>query len=138
MADAGVVAARPSQRYAEGVAREDWSDDPAQRAVLRELDRIHDALADAPRSGLLDRLFGRDGGKTTDGLYLWGGVGRGKTFLIDLFYAGLPLPESKPGRGVRNGKQIGRAHRFLRGVHEQIGRAHVCTPVPNAPLVCRL
>src|SRR3546814_9268718 len=74
MADAGVVAARPSQRYAEGVAREDWSDDPAQRAVLRELDRIHDALADAPRSGLLDRLFGRDGGKTTDGLYLWGGV----------------------------------------------------------------
>src|SRR3546814_2325151 len=100
MADAGVVAARPSQRYAEGVAREDWSDDPAQRAVLRELDRIHDALADAPRSGLLDRLFGRDGGKTTDGLYLWGGVGRGKTFLIDLFYAGLPLPESKPGSGV--------------------------------------
>src|SRR3546814_15316730 len=117
MADAGVVAARPSQRYAEGVAREDWSDDPAQRAVLRELDRIHDALVDAPRSGLLDRLFGRDGGKTTDGLYLWGGVGRGKTFLIDLFYAGLPLPESKPGSGVRDRKRRTHFPRFLRGVH---------------------
>src|SRR3546814_8193902 len=117
MADAGVVAARPSQRYAEGVAREDWSDDPAQRAWLRELDRIHDALVDAPRSGLLDRLFGRDGGKTTDGLYLWGGVGRGKTFLIDLFYAGLPLPESKPGSGVRDGKRRTHFHRFMRGVH---------------------
>src|SRR3546814_11049094 len=97
MADAGVVAARPSQRYAEGVAREDWSDDPAHRAVLRELDRIHDALADSPRSGLLDWLFGRDGGKTTDGLYLWGGLARVKTFLIDLFYASLPRPESTPG-----------------------------------------
>src|SRR3546814_19989266 len=104
MADAGVVAARPSQRYAEGVAREDWSDDPAQRAVLRELDRIHDALADAPRSGLLDRLFGRDGGKTTDGLYLWGGVGRGQPFLTDLFYARLPLPETTTGAAVPHRK----------------------------------
>src|SRR3546814_20906677 len=99
MADAGVVAARPSQRYAEGVAREDWSADPAQRAVLRELDRIHHALADAPRSGLLDRLFGRDGGKTTDRLFLWGGGGRGKTFLTDLLYAGLPVPETKHSNG---------------------------------------
>src|SRR3546814_19846760 len=105
MADAGVVAARPSQRYAEGVAREDWSDDPAQRAVLRELDRIHDALVDAPRSGLLDRLFGRDGGKTTDGLYLWGGGGRGQNFLIDLFYAGLPPPEAKPATAWPGGQR---------------------------------
>ena len=122
MADAGAVAA-PSQRYAEGVARDDWSDDPAQRAVLRELDRIHDALADAPRSGLLGRLFGRGNGDAVDGLYLWGGVGRGKTFLIDLFYAGLPLPESKPGSGVRDGKRRTHFHRFMRGVHERL-RAH--------------
>src|SRR5690606_13721098 len=123
MADSGVPAARPSQRYAEGVARGDWNDDPAQRAVLRELDRIHDALADAPRAGLLGRLFGRDGGEAIDGLYLWGGVGRGKTFLIDLFHAGLPLPESKPGSGVRGGKRRTHFHRFMRSVHERL-RAH--------------
>ena len=31
----------PSQRYAEGVARGDWQEDPAQRDVLVERDRIH-------------------------------------------------------------------------------------------------
>lgn len=123
MAEAGVVAVRPSQRYAEGVARDDWSDDPAQRSVLRELDRIHDAIAGAPRSGLLGRLFGGGSDDAVDGLYLWGGVGRGKTFLIDLFYAGLPLPESKPGSDVRDGKRRTHFHRFMRGVHERL-RAH--------------
>jgi len=122
MADAGAGAPPPSQRYAEGVARGDWSDDAAQRSVLRELDRIHDALADAPRAGLLGRLFG-GGSEAVDGLYLWGGVGRGKTFLIDLFYAALPLPESKPGSGVRDGKRRTHFHRFMRGVHERL-RAH--------------
>src|SRR3546814_18218235 len=111
MADAGVVAARPSQRYAEGVAREDWSDAPAQREVLRELDRIHDALADAPRGGMLGRPLGRDGGQTIAGLYLWGGVGRGKTFLSAMCYARLPLPERHPGSGERHGHTLGRTAR---------------------------
>ena len=123
MADAGGMAAQPSQRYAEGVARGDWSDDPVQREVLRELDRIHDALADAPRAGLLARLLGKGRDAPVDGFYLWGGVGRGKTFLIDLFYAGLPLPESKPGSDVRNGKRRTHFHRFMRSVHERL-RAH--------------
>ncbi|MFC3716131.1 cell division protein ZapE [Luteimonas soli] len=118
-----MAAARPSQRYAEGVARGDWQDDPAQRTVLHELDRIHDAIADAPRAGFLGRLFGGGNHDATDGLYLWGGVGRGKTFLIDLFYAGLPLPESKPGSDVRDGKRRTHFHRFMRGVHERL-RAH--------------
>ena len=38
------MAELPSQRYAAGVARGDWQDDPAQRAVLVELDRLHAAL----------------------------------------------------------------------------------------------
>ncbi len=83
----------PSQRYAEGVARGDWQDDPAQHPALVELDRLHQALlVPPPRRGLLGRLFG--GSHTPDaapGLYLWGGVGRGKTFMIDLFHDGLPL-----------------------------------------------
>ena len=47
------------------------------------------------------------------GLYLWGGVGRGKTFLIDLFYAGLPIAE----------KRRTHFHRFMRDVHERL-RTH--------------
>jgi cell division protein ZapE len=43
-------------------------------------------------------------------MYLWGGVGRGKTFLMDLFFAGLP-----PGRGRRR-----HFHPFMRDVHKAL------------------
>src|SRR5207342_493599 len=82
----------PSGAYAAGVARGDWQDDPAQHPALAELDRIHAALSDAPaHDGFLSKLFARKAPASTPGLYLWGGVGRGKTFLIDLFYDQLPI-----------------------------------------------
>ncbi len=113
MADAG-AAATPSENYRAGVARGDWQDDPAQYEALRELDRIHAALTRPPKSrGLFERMFGEGPPPPERGLYLWGGVGRGKTFLIDLFYDGLPI------------KQKRRTHfqRFMRDVHERL-RAH--------------
>lgn len=117
MADAEAdpaAAARPSQRYRTGIARGDWQDDPAQRAVLGELDRMHDALLRAPsRTGLLGKLFGRGGDDPTPGLYLWGGVGSGKTFLIDLFFDGLSIQH----------KRRTHFHRFMREVHARL-RAH--------------
>lgn len=104
----------PSARYAEGVARGDWDDDPAQHPALAVLDRLHATLATPPlRKGLLDALFGKPVTPGPRGLYLWGGVGRGKTFLIDLFYAGLPIAE----------KRRTHFHRFMRDVHERL-RAH--------------
>lgn len=61
--------------------------DPAQRAALPALEGICEALeAPAPKRGLLGGLFA----KAPDpirGLYLWGGVGRGKSMLMDLFMA---------------------------------------------------
>lgn len=108
------AAAAPSARYAEGVARGDWNDDPAQHAALRELDRLHAVLSTpVPRKGLLDKLFGKPITTSPNGVYLWGGVGRGKTFLIDLFHAGLPIRE----------KRRTHFHRFMREVHERL-RAH--------------
>jgi len=109
---AEAAAALPSQRHAAGVARGEWQDDPAQREALRELDRIHAALAGAPPAGPLARFLGRRP-PVPRGLYLWGGVGRGKTFLVDLFFAGLPTPR----------KRRTHFHRFMRGVHEQL-RVH--------------
>ena len=44
------MAGLPSELYAAGVARGDWQDDPAQRAVLVELDRLHAALGTAQGS----------------------------------------------------------------------------------------
>ncbi|MCE5234180.1 MAG: cell division protein ZapE [Mizugakiibacter sp.] len=97
----------PGARYRAGVAARRWEDDPAQHAALAELDRLHAALA-AP-AGALARLRGALGARapTPPGLYLWGSVGRGKTFLTDLFFEGLPEP-----RKLRR-----HFHRFMAEVH---------------------
>jgi hypothetical protein len=86
----------PSAAYAAGVAPRRMVKRPAQHAALRELDRLHAALsAPAESDGFLSRLFrGKDAAEAPRGLYLWGGVGRGKTFLIDLFFDGLPIDRS--------------------------------------------
>ncbi len=47
-----------------------------------------------------------------EGLYLWGGVGRGKTWLMDLFFANLPIAE----------KRRVHFHRFLREIHRALKR----------------
>ena len=115
----------PSAAYAAGVARGDWQDDPAQHPALRELDRIHaEVAAGDARPGLFDRLFARPEPKGLRGLYLWGGVGRGKTFLVDLFFAGVPL-------GTR--KRRTHFHRFMRDVHERL-RAHAGERDPLAAI----
>ncbi|MBB5942097.1 MULTISPECIES: cell division protein ZapE [unclassified Xanthomonas] len=118
------AAALPSQRYAEGVARGDWRDDPAQHAALAELDRIHVAIVDGDQDGWLDRLsaFWKKP-EPVRGLYFWGGVGRGKTFLVDLFYDGLPITR----------KYRTHFHRFMRGVHERL-RAHAGQSDPLAKI----
>ena len=152
--------ALPSQRYAEGVARGDWQEDPAQRPALVELDRLHRALTVPPaRGGLLGRLLGRDAaGDAPPGLYLWGGVGRGKTFMIDLFHDGLPMgvlrserpgeggadvtaarPRKDPARHATPDPRLGRKrrthfHRFMREVHEAL-RTHAGERDPLAAIV---
>ena len=114
----------PSRRYADGVARGDWLHDPAQQQALRELDRIHAALLEPVAGpGWLDRLFGAQAPPAPAGLYLWGGVGRGKTFLIDLFFDGLPLRE----------KRRTHFHRFMREVHERL-REHAGERDPLAAI----
>ena len=118
------AAPRPSQRYAEGVARGDWLHDPAQQPALQELDRIHAALVDpAPAPGPFARLFGAQAPPAPRGIYLWGGVGRGKTFLIDLFFDGLPLRE----------KRRTHFHRFMREVHQRL-REHAGERDPLAAI----
>ena len=61
--------------------------DAAQRAVLTELERIRVELeaATARKPGILGGFFGK-APEAVKGLYLWGGVGRGKSMLMDLFH----------------------------------------------------
>ena len=88
--------------------------DAAQESAVRELQRLY---VDLERTGAgtgqswLARLLRRPApAPTVQGLYLWGGVGRGKTFLMDLFFETLP--------GTR--KLRLHFHRFMRRVHREL------------------
>ena len=100
---------RPTAAYRQGVVAGDWDADVLQKTALEELDRIHDELR--AQSGALARLVRhfRDD-MPVRGLYLWGSVGRGKTFLVDLFYAHLDLPA----------KRRIHLHRFMAEVHARM------------------
>jgi cell division protein ZapE len=105
----------PSARYQEGVAAHRWNSDPAQLAVLPEFDRMQAALCAASSNdnglfGRLKSLLGGEERQAVPGLYLWGSVGRGKTFLMDLFAASLP-------HGVTLRRHF---HRFMAEVHERL------------------
>ena len=65
-------------RVAEGLA-----DDPAQRAVLDRLERLRAWVAEPPAR----RGWFRKPPEPPRGLYLWGGVGRGKSMLMDMLFA---------------------------------------------------
>ena len=113
-AAAGDAAVPPSQAYAHGVRAGRWTDDDAQRPALEALDRVHAGLARALRRGPLRRLTAKfRPPATVRGLYLWGGVGRGKTFLVDLLYEQAP---------VRRRWRI-HFHRFMQHVHAQLAAA---------------
>ena len=71
-----------SLAYRARIDAEHLTADPAQEAVLPEFDRIAKGLAEAPkRRGLFAKKA-----DPVKGLYLWGGVGRGKSMLMDLFH----------------------------------------------------
>ena len=101
--------------YRDGVARGEYRHDPAQETVLGLLQDLSEELAARPPSepGLLARLLGRwPASPPVQGLYCWGGVGRGKTFLMDLFHDALPFRQKKRLH----------FHRFMREVHQGLIR----------------
>jgi cell division protein ZapE len=78
-------------RYEALVAAGELKPDPEQRAAAERLQRLQDELVAArERGGALARLFGREQERVR-GVYLWGGVGRGKSMLMDLFHETLPI-----------------------------------------------
>jgi cell division protein ZapE len=78
--------------YDDLVARGALTSDPAQRDAAVELDRVlTDLSATKPK-----RMFGLfEKPRTVRGLYLYGEVGRGKTMLMDLFFAAIPFKQKR-------------------------------------------
>lgn len=97
------------RHYRELVAGGAFDADPDQRTAAEALDALARELLARPKPGVLGRLRG-ERRRAVRGLYLWGGVGRGKTWLMDLFYDGLALER----------KERVHFHRFMRKIHDAL------------------
>ena len=100
-------------RYEALVASGQLRPDPEQRAAAERLTALQAALeASPPRGSVLWRLTGRKP-EPVRGLYMWGGVGRGKSMLMDLFYGCLHINRKRrvaapSGRGSASARLPGR------------------------------
>jgi cell division protein ZapE len=116
---AGAGAAGDSLReiYLRRLAECGFHSDTAQLAAVGKLDDLrsrlvaaHSASFSSPLRRWLGSLVGGSASQPERGLYLWGGVGRGKTWLMDMFFESLPFPE----------KRRRHFHRFMHDVHTEL------------------
>jgi len=116
--DATSAGSRPDLAaiYRQQLKERGFRADRAQEAAVEALNDLRQRLVKksrAPASGaskLLSKIGKRKPVKPEKGLYLWGGVGRGKTWLMDLFFHSLPFEE----------KRRRHFHRFMYDVHAQL------------------
>ncbi|MGA2548774.1 MAG: cell division protein ZapE [Burkholderiaceae bacterium] len=96
--------------YNDALSRRGFSADAAQNTAVDRLQRLYEELVifKAARSNAFKRLIAHP--ELPRGVYLWGGVGRGKSFLMDSFYSVVP---------VRRKTRI-HFHEFMRAVHAEL------------------
>lgn len=115
-------------RYESSVKRGAIEADPAQRQAVGELDVLARNLgAWRPAKPGLFSFLGKERGVRPRGLYLHGGVGRGKTMLMDMFYDAVDF---KP-------KRRSHFHAFMAEAHERIALARKTVdgdPIPHVAL----
>ena len=107
--------------YAQALAQHGFHADPAQQSAVDALEDLRARLIERESRSSAQRWIARwrrrDGVR---GLYLWGEVGRGKTYLMDLFFESLPFAK----------RQRRHFHRFMYDVHARLTRlAHTAAPL---------
>lgn len=108
----------PLQKYQADLTQDGFVFDAAQENAVKNLQRLFDDLQNQPLpvTGFKKVLkgwvktYGKKNPKTVQGLYFWGGVGRGKTYLVDTFYDCLPFEN----------KMRVHFHRFMHRVHQEL------------------
>lgn len=95
------------EAYHAAVATGTIKSDPAQLSVLDDLERIREELSRPIKRGLF-----RKKPEPVKGLYLWGGVGRGKSMLMDLLFNIVDVP-----------KERSHFHAFMQWVHSEMNLA---------------
>ena len=106
----------PLQLYLQESQKKQLHADASQRQAVVQLDDLYQRLLEPPNRSLFQRLLGQSP-EPVKGAYLWGGVGRGKTFITDLFYDCVPFSE----------KRRVHFHRFMQQIHAEL------TALPKAP-----
>jgi cell division protein ZapE len=102
--------------YERQIVERGFRADPAQLAIVSRLEALRARLIAAHHSrtslgGRLVRVLGRRNAPAAErGLYLWGPVGRGKTWLMDLFFQSLPFRERRRRH----------FHRFMHDIHAEL------------------
>ncbi len=97
----------PRERYAQDLQRSDFVHDSAQARAVDALQRVQEAVVANPPKRFLG--MGKPRWTAVTGLYMWGGVGRGKTYLMDAFCESLSdTPRLRT-----------HFHRFMLDVHER-------------------
>jgi cell division protein ZapE len=116
-AGAGTAGESLRETYLRRLAECGFRSDAAQLAAVGKLDDLrsrlvaaHSASFSSPLRRWLGSLVGGSASQPERGLYLWGGVGRGKTWLMDMFFESLPFPE----------KRRRHFHRFMHDVHTEL------------------
>ncbi len=111
--------ATPYEKYQLDIQKEGFSKDFAQQNAVKKLQDLYERLLRAQQQRAEASRFKRLASRVTSrnkplkpekGLYFWGGVGRGKTYLMDTFYECLPFER----------KMRVHFHRFMQLVHQQL------------------
>ncbi len=118
----------PLTRYEREIDSGTLNPDEEQRAVVKLLDTICENLAkrkpwSPPSTSFFSRFLNKKPAAKAgvEGLYLWGGVGRGKTHLCDLFYESLPFQD----------KTRLHFHRFMQRIHDDLRElGQIENPIP--------
>ncbi len=102
-----------ADRYAARVAAGEIETDPGQLRVIGRLERLQDELAQNKpglKSSTLGWLMAKGPRVTPRGLHIWGDVGRGKTMLMDMFFADVQVKK----------KRRAHFHEFMADVHDRV------------------
>jgi len=107
----------PLQQYQKDIAEHGFQCDESQYQAVIALDKLYHAIVEfqsipVPQLSKWQKLIGKkiDLPEPPKGLYFWGGVGRGKTYLMDAFFDALPTQR----------KMRAHFHRFIYRVHNEL------------------
>jgi cell division protein ZapE len=105
----------PLDKYRSDLLQEEFTADPAQKAAVMHMQRLFEKLIEQPHKpnvllSAIKSVLNIKSKQQIKGLYFWGGVGRGKTYLVDCFFECLPF---------ENKTRI-HFHRFMQNIHKEL------------------